>query len=112
MDSPAGPFVAMTSPSVADTLSIMPRATETYPTAVYFGEILRRLRLQHGWTIRELARLSEMHPTYISALEKGANSPSLNTILLLAILFDADPGEWVREIAQRWKESSEARSKS
>lgn len=80
----------------------MPRASYTHPSAVFFGQILRRLRLERGWTIAALARECQMHPTYLSALEKGANMPSLDTILLLAVVFNADPAEWVRQIAEHW----------
>jgi len=41
------------------------------PNAVVFGQIIRRLRLERGWTIAQLARESEMHPNYLANMEKG-----------------------------------------
>lgn len=81
----------------------------TRPNAVLFGQIIRRLRLERGWTIAQLARQSEMHPNSLTNMEKGSNTPSLDTILLLAIVFDADPAEWVREIAQQFHAGINAR---
>ena len=79
----------------------MPKSRYTRPNAVLFGQIIRRLRLERGWTIAQLARQSEMHPNSLASIEQGGNTPSLDTILLLAIVFNADPAEWVREIAQQ-----------
>ena len=79
------------------------------PNAVVFGQIIRRLRLERGWTIARLARESEMHPNFLASMEKGSNTPSLDTILFLAIVFDADPAEWVREIAQQFYAGINAR---
>lgn len=87
----------------------MPKSTQTRPNAVLFGQIIRRLRLERGWTIAQLARESEMHPNYLSLMEKGDNTPSLDTILHLAIVFHADPAEWVREIAQQFYAQVNAR---
>ena len=87
----------------------MPRSRYTHDNAVCFGQIIRRLRLERGWTIAQFARESEMHPNYLSLLEKGGNTPSLDTILLLSIVFDADPAEWVREIAQQFHARIKAR---
>ena len=87
----------------------MTKALETRPNAVAFGQIIRRLRLERGWTIAELARQSEMHPNYLATMERGGNTPSLDTILFLAIVFDADPAEWVREIAEQYYAGINAR---
>src|SRR6185436_1921425 len=54
----------------------MTKALETRPNAVAFGQIIRRLRLERGWTIAELARQSEMHPNYLATMEKGGNTRS------------------------------------
>ncbi|HEV7241355.1 MAG TPA: helix-turn-helix transcriptional regulator [Thermoanaerobaculia bacterium] len=87
----------------------MTKSLDTRPNAVLFGQIIRRLRLARGWTIAQLARESEMHPNYLASMEKGGNTPSLDTILLLAIVFNADPAEWVREIAQQFHAEINAR---
>ena len=78
----------------------MPKATSIRPNAVHFGQIIQRLRLARGWTIARLARESYFHPNFVSVMEKGGNMPSLDTILILAKVLEADPAEWVREINQ------------
>lgn len=49
-----------------------------------FGAVLRTLRLQRGLSQEALAHACGRHPTYISLLERGKNSPSLRTLFLLA----------------------------
>ena len=90
----------------------MPKSRYIRDNAVCFGQIIRRLRLQRGWTIAQFARESEMHPNYLSLMEKGANTPSLDTFLLLSIVLQADPVEWMREIAEQYHAGIEARLKA
>lgn len=73
--------------------------------AVRFGAIIKRLRLQRGWTIAKLAQRAGMHATYIGIVERGGNVPSLLTILELAEVLGADPGDVVREVAEARKPS-------
>lgn len=67
------------------------------------GAILRRLRLQRGWTLVKLARRSGLHPTYLGIVERGGNLPSLTVLFELAEVLGADPGEIVREVAEARK---------
>lgn len=52
---------------------------------VLFGELLRRLRTKAGLTQEVLAFEAGLDRTYISLLELGKRTPSLNTIYLLSI---------------------------
>jgi transcriptional regulator with XRE-family HTH domain len=49
-----------------------------------FGQTLRKVRLEKGLTHEVLAERANLHPTFISLLERGQRMPSLNTIFLLA----------------------------
>jgi transcriptional regulator with XRE-family HTH domain len=58
--------------------------------AVRFGAILRRIRVERGWTRQKLATRSGMTPQYLSILEQGGNVPSLSTVLELIEVLGAD----------------------
>jgi transcriptional regulator with XRE-family HTH domain len=45
-----------------------------------FGQILKKLRTEHGQSQEEFAANIGMHRTYISQLERGLKSPSLRTL--------------------------------
>ena len=78
----------------------MPQARRISRDAVRFGAIIKRLRLQRGWTLVKLARRAGMHANYIGIVERGGNIPSLVTILELAEVLGVDPGDLVREVAE------------
>src|SRR5881397_723849 len=65
-------------------LSIMPRRSRTSRDAAHFGAIIRRLRDQRGWTLIDFGRKANMNPTYLGFVERGQNSPTLDTVILLA----------------------------
>ena len=69
------------------------------PDAVRFGQLLRDLRLQRGWTLQQFARQSQMTATYLGLLERGLNLPSLTAVINLASALGVDPGELVRHVA-------------
>lgn len=41
-----------------------------------WGAEIRRLRLDRGWTILELARRVDAQPGHLSRIERGINAPS------------------------------------
>ena len=55
---------------------------ETYQIA--FGQHLRRLRDQRGYTQETLAHRAGIHPTYLSGIERGIRNPSLRNMRSLA----------------------------
>ena len=59
------------------------RGTKTSPEAL-FGDEVVRLRKLLGVSQEELAFRAEVHRTYISQLERGLKSPTLNMILKLS----------------------------
>lgn len=49
-----------------------------------FGLVVRQARQDAGLTQERLAFKSQVHPTYISQLERGKKSPSLDVVAALA----------------------------
>jgi transcriptional regulator with XRE-family HTH domain len=54
---------------------------------VTFGENVRNLRLEKGWTQAELAKKLKRRQTEISDLENGHHAPSLATVEEVAKVF-------------------------
>lgn len=63
-----------------------------------FGLVLRRLRQNCGFSQEKLGFESGYHRTYISLLERGQKSPSLQTIFKLAKALDVEPSEIVEHV--------------
>ena len=70
------------------------------PDAICFGLILKRHRMQRGWTLQQLSRASGLSATYLGVMERGGNSPSLQSLLRLAEVFAIDAADVIREIVQ------------
>jgi XRE family transcriptional regulator, regulator of sulfur utilization len=64
-------------------------ATHTSPTSTYQGEdmIVKKLRLQRGWSQEHLAELTDLSVRTIQRLERG-HKPGLETIKSLAAVFE------------------------
>jgi transcriptional regulator with XRE-family HTH domain len=56
-----------------------------------FARNLRRLRAEKGWSQQELAELAEIDRTYISALERGVYSATIDIVAKLAVAFGVEP---------------------
>ena len=63
-----------------------------------FGFILRRLRQDRGLSQESLGFESGYHRTYISLLERGQKSPSLQTIFTLSKALMIEPNELIRQV--------------
>ena len=48
------------------------------------GERIRRLRKEMGMSVTELARRVKTSPSYISEIEQGEKTPSLNLLVRIA----------------------------
>ncbi len=79
----------------------MPRRRITSTYAVSFGAIIRRLRAQQQWSLVEFGRKADMNPTYLGFIERGENSPTLDTVFLLAKVLGAEASDVIREIEQQ-----------
>src|ERR1700732_3820241 len=63
-----------------------PSSTEADPSALAVH--LRRLRMQRGWTLAELSKLTKLSRPYLSRLESGQRQPSLAAFLTLSRIYD------------------------
>jgi transcriptional regulator with XRE-family HTH domain len=71
-----------------------------------FGQILQEIRKERGLSQEQLGFESGYHRTYISLLERGMKSPSLNTILQLALALKVPASEILRSVEARMRKSS------
>jgi transcriptional regulator with XRE-family HTH domain len=79
----------------------MPRRLRATRNAARFGAIIRRLREQRGWTLITLGRKAAMNATYLGFLERGENSPTLDTVILLTSVLGAEASDVLREMEQQ-----------
>jgi transcriptional regulator with XRE-family HTH domain len=61
-----------------------------------FGQALREVRRERGFSQERLALESGLDRTYISLLERGVQSPTLRTIFKLSSLLETPASEIVR----------------
>jgi transcriptional regulator with XRE-family HTH domain len=82
----------MTLPS-SDRLCV----SATVPTNAELGRAIRRLRRARSLTIEDLAHDADMHPTYLSGIERGVRNPTWSKLCGLAIGLDVSVAEIVRD---------------
>lgn len=66
-----------------------------------FGKVLKEIRNERSLSQEELGFESGYHRTYISLLERGRKSPSLNTIFQLVAALGVSPSEILRRTESR-----------
>ncbi|GJM18402.1 MAG: hypothetical protein DHS20C14_06150 [Phycisphaeraceae bacterium] len=62
------------------------------------GELGRQIRLartERGWTLKELGESSGMSVSQLSAVERGAHLPSLESLVAIATALRAHPSAWL-----------------
>lgn len=62
-----------------------------------FGEEVRRLRLERGWSQEHLAEAANLHRNSIGAIERGEMSPTLEVIEAIARALDLLPHQLIRK---------------
>lgn len=62
-----------------------------------FGRVLAKLRKERGWSQEYLSFECELARNYISMLERGERSPTLNTISQLSKSLNVPEDEIVRQ---------------
>jgi transcriptional regulator with XRE-family HTH domain len=65
---------------------------------VAFGRRMKELRARQGISQDDLAHATDVHPTAIGRLERGAREPRLTTILRIARGLRVQPGELLDDI--------------
>lgn len=73
-------------------------STEDRLLEKFFGQVLHQLRKERDLSQEELGFESGYHRTYISQLERGKKSPSLQTIFQLAKALNVEPSEIIKFI--------------
>ena len=66
-----------------------------------FGQSLRELREVIGISQEELAFRCGLHRTYISLLERGVRTPSLDVVFRICEALDTPPEEIVAQVRRR-----------
>ncbi len=62
------------------------------------GKNVREIRKKRGWTQEKLAEQAEIHPVYVSYIEKGSRNPSISKIFKIVRALDCGPSEAFRGI--------------
>lgn len=60
-----------------------------------FAFVLKELRLKNHFTQEGLAAQTELHVTYISQLERGLKSPTLETLQKLSVALEVSMAEFL-----------------
>src|SRR5580700_3822652 len=67
------------------------------PTNAELGRAIRRLRRARRMTIEDLAHAADMHPTYLSGIERGVRNPTWSKLAGLAGGLNVAVAEVVRD---------------
>ena len=62
-----------------------------------FARNLRRLRAERGWSQQRLAELAQVDRAYLSALERGSYSATIDMVAKIADAFGIDPTFMLRQ---------------
>lgn len=58
-----------------------------------FGQVVRHLRVERGWTQEDLAEAAGLTATYVGQVERGDKVPSLTVVLKIARGLTIAPSE-------------------
>ena len=73
---------------------------------IRLGMRLRELRTARGWTQGQLARRAHVERGYLAHLEAGDHCPSLPTLMDLANVLGAKPGDILRVVDEVFEAAS------
>lgn len=59
------------------------------------GDVLRRLRTQRGWSLREVGERCGLSASFLGAVERGESDIALERLARLARVFDHDVGSFL-----------------
>ena len=62
------------------------------------GHKIRMLRAERDWSLKDLAAASNLSVSQISSIERGANLPSIESLLAIAWAFDQKPSDILASI--------------
>lgn len=67
-----------------------------------FGEVLKELRINNGFSQEFLANESDLDRSFISMLERGLKQPSLSTLFSLSKPLKTQPSQILRLIEDKY----------
>jgi DNA-binding NtrC family response regulator len=62
------------------------------------GHKIKMLRVERDWSLKDLAATTRLSISQISSIERGANLPSIESLLALSKAFDKKPSEILAQI--------------
>jgi DNA-binding NtrC family response regulator len=62
------------------------------------GHRIKLLRVERDWSLKDLAALTKLSVSQISSIERGANMPSMESLLAIARAFEKRPSEILASI--------------
>ncbi len=62
------------------------------------GHRIKMLRVERDWSLKDLAAFTRLSVSQISSIERGANLPSMESLLALSRAFDKKPSEILAHI--------------
>lgn len=92
----------------ADVQSDQPARAETSFDQTTFGVAVRNLRLERGWSLRELSKRSNISQSALSRVETGQNALSFDRAHALAHALGADFSQFLRQMG--WPEPGKSAS--
>jgi DNA-binding NtrC family response regulator len=92
--------------SLAQLRQVLKNAAETYGLGremqdrlrERLGHRIRMLRAERDWSLKDLAEKSRLSVSQISSIERGANLPSIESLLAIARAFEKRPSEILASI--------------
>jgi transcriptional regulator with XRE-family HTH domain len=57
------------------------------------GKNVRSMRLKRNWTQEKLAGVANIHPVYVSYIEKGSRNPSITKIFQIAMALECSASD-------------------
>jgi DNA-binding NtrC family response regulator len=62
------------------------------------GHRIKMLRVERDWSLKELGALTKLSVSQISSIERGANLPSMESLLAISRAFDKKPSDLLASI--------------
>jgi DNA-binding NtrC family response regulator len=62
------------------------------------GHRIKMLRVERDWSLKDLANSAKLSVSQISSIERGANLPSIESLLAICRAFDRKPSELLQSI--------------
>jgi transcriptional regulator with XRE-family HTH domain len=80
------------------------------PSNADLGRAIRRLRREQRLTINDLAHRADVHPTYLSGIERGLRNPTWSKLIAVAEALESSMATVVHEAETESQLMSKMRS--